>query len=71
MDITDPVAALLRTLPALELLRVAPMSEAEHLSGASADTLKREHPDKIIRISRRREGMRVCHALLIAQSRAP
>jgi hypothetical protein len=71
MDVTDPaVAALLKMMPPLELLRIAPMPEAEHLSGASAETLKREYPDKVIHISKRREGMRVCHALLIAQSRA-
>jgi hypothetical protein len=64
----EPVASLVKTVPPLELLRIAPMSEAEHLSGASADTLKREHPDKIIRLSKRREGMRVIHALMLRDS---
>ena len=61
----EPVASLVKTMPPLELLRIAPMSEAEHLSGASADTLKRAHPDKIIKLSKRREGMRVVHALML------
>ena len=68
MDTTDIVAALLKVMPPLELLRIAPMPEAEHLSGTSADTLKREHPDKIIKTSKRRVGMRVIHALMLRDS---
>jgi hypothetical protein len=68
-DITDPVVAeLLKNLSPLELLRVAKMPEAERLSGTSADTLKRKYPQWIVQISERRLGMRVGHALLIAQS---
>jgi hypothetical protein len=68
MDSVDPVARLLQTMPALELLRIAPMPEAEHLSGTSADTLEREHPDKIVKTSKRRKGMRVIHALMLRDS---
>jgi hypothetical protein len=57
------VDRLLRLLPPLELLRVAEMPEAARLAGLSADTLQREHPDKILRLSPRRKGMRVCDAL--------
>ena len=57
------VDRLLKMLPPLELLRIAAMPEAERLSGTSADTLTREHPDKIVRTSKRRRGMRVAHAL--------
>lgn len=61
------VTRLLAALPAIELLRVAEMSEAARLAGASPDTLAREHPDKIVRISRRRVGMRVVHALMLRE----
>jgi hypothetical protein len=61
------VDRLLKMLPPLELLRVAEMPEAARLAGASQDTLKREHPDKIVKISRRREGMRVAHALMLRE----
>jgi len=61
------IARLLATLPPLELLRIAELSEAARLAGASPDTLTREHPDKIVRISRRRVGMRVAHALMLRE----
>ena len=41
----DRFRTLIRTLPALELLRFAPMDEAARLSSLSPDTLEREHPD--------------------------
>lgn len=53
-----------KELSALELERIAPPDECERLSGGvSWDTLKREYPDKVIRISERRSGMRVRDAL--------
>lgn len=61
------VARLLTMLPPLELLRIAEMSEAARLAGVSQDTLKREHSDKIVNMSRRREGMRVVHALMLRE----
>jgi hypothetical protein len=68
LDSSDPVAKLLATLPAVELLRIAPMPEAAHLSSLSPDTLEREHGDKIVTLSPRRKGMRVVHALLLRES---
>ena len=59
------VDRLLALLPPLELLRIAEMSEASRLAGLSGDTLEREHPDKIVRLSKRRKGMRVAHALML------
>ena len=66
-DTKDPD---LPPLAPLELWRIASMPEAEHLSSASEDTLRREHPDKIIKISKRRDGMRVGHALMIGRRNA-
>ena len=40
----------------VELLRIAPPPECENLSSADWDTLKRNHPDKVVKISRRRRG---------------
>jgi hypothetical protein len=63
--VSGAVAKLIESLSPLELLRIAPMPEAEHLAGCSTDTLEREHRDKIVDISRRRRGMRVIDALMI------
>jgi hypothetical protein len=65
---TDQIIThLLSKLSPLELLRVVPMPEAERLSGVSADTLERAHPDKIVRPSKHRRGMRVAHALMLQE----
>ena len=48
------------------LLRIAPPDEAAELSSLSWDTIEREHRDKIVRLSSRRVGMRVGHALMLA-----
>ena len=64
------VDRLLSKLPALELLRSCELTEAERLSGLSRDSLVREHPDKIIRLSPRRLGMRIVHALMINEAAA-
>jgi hypothetical protein len=61
------IERLLKMLPPLELLRIAEMPEASRLAGVSGDTLKREHADKIVKVSRRREGMRVAHALMLRE----
>ncbi len=55
-------------LTALELARIASMSEAEKLSGLSEDSLKRHHGDKIIHLSPKRRGMRVRDALLLSDT---
>jgi hypothetical protein len=51
-------------LTAIELQRIAPLSEAARLAGVSKDTLQRHHADKILKLSPRRLGMRVRDALL-------
>jgi hypothetical protein len=50
----------------VQMLRIAPPPEAEKLAGADWDTLKRNYPDKVVKISQRREGMRVGHCLMLA-----
>jgi hypothetical protein len=67
-EVSGPVADLIKSMPAIELLRVAPMAEAERLSGLSEDSLQRHHSDKIKKLSPRRRGMRVIDALMIANN---
>jgi hypothetical protein len=55
-------------LSPVELERIVPLLEAERLSGLSRDTLYRRHADKIIRLSPRRSGMRLKHALMLTQA---
>jgi hypothetical protein len=52
-------------LSRLELERIAPLTEAAKLRGVHPDTLRATDPDKIVRISVRRDGMRVRDALKI------
>jgi hypothetical protein len=61
----EVIARLVAMLPPIELLRIVEMEEAERLSSLSADTLVREHSDKIVKLSSRRNGMRVAHALML------
>jgi hypothetical protein len=49
----------------VELLRIVPPPEVERISTLSWDTVKRNHPDKIVHLSERRVGMRVGHALML------
>jgi len=49
----------------VDLLRVVPPEEAERLSSLDRDTLQRNHGDKVVRLSKRRVGMRVGHALML------
>ena len=51
----------------VELLRIVKPEEAERLSSLSWDTITREHSDKIVQLSDRRVGMRVGHALMLAE----
>jgi hypothetical protein len=53
-----------------ELQRIVDLKEASRLSGLSRDTLKRRHLNKIIKLSPRRVGMRVCDALMLGAPRS-
>ena len=49
-----------------ELDRVVTLRDASQLSTLSEDTIRRRHGDKIVRLSTRRVGMRLRHALALA-----
>jgi hypothetical protein len=53
--------------PELELECIITLDQASELSSESKDTIKRNHPDKIIRLSKRRLGMRVRDALRLGK----
>jgi hypothetical protein len=54
-------------LPLVERLRIISLAEAARLAGISEDGLRRHHPEKLIRLSPRRVGMRVGDALMISR----
>jgi hypothetical protein len=53
----------------VEWLRIVPPVEAEELSSLSWDSIKRNHPDKIVHVSARRVGLRVGDALMIGNTK--
>jgi hypothetical protein len=57
-------------LTAIELQRIASLAEAARLAGISVDTLQRHHPEKILRLSPRRLGMRVGDALQLSKKKS-
>jgi hypothetical protein len=56
-------------LPLVERLRIVTLAEAARLSGISEDGLRRHHPEKLIRLSPRRVGMRVGDALMLSSGK--
>jgi hypothetical protein len=53
-------------LSALELNRIVSLAEAARLSSMSEDTIKRRFPEKLVRLSPRRLGVRVADALMLS-----
>jgi len=51
-----------------ELLRVVERAEAERLSSLSWDTIKRRFPEKIVKLSERRRGIRVGDVLMLGKT---
>jgi hypothetical protein len=49
----------------IELLKIVEPEEAERLCSLSWDSIRRNHPDKIVHLSKRRVGMRIGHALML------
>jgi hypothetical protein len=54
--------------PARELDRIVSLQQAQKISSLSPDTLKRNHPDKLVRLSPRRIGMRLRDALMLSKA---
>jgi hypothetical protein len=52
-----------------ELDRFVPLAQVSELSTLSRDTIKRNHREKIIRLSPRRLGMRLRDALMLSPNR--
>jgi hypothetical protein len=57
-------------LSALERARIVTLAEGSRLSSLSEDTIKREHPDKLVRLSPRRLGIRVGDCLFLSEKSA-
>ena len=53
----------------LELEAVQPLTESSKITNLSPDSLKRHYPDYVVRLSDRRRGMKLKHALDIAAGR--
>jgi hypothetical protein len=53
-------------LTAIERERIVSINEAARLRGMHADTIKRNEPEKLVRLSPRRLGMRLKDALKLA-----
>jgi hypothetical protein len=53
-------------LSKVERLRIVTMAEAARLAGLSEDSLRRHYSSKIIKLSPRRDGMRLEDALMLA-----
>jgi hypothetical protein len=51
--------------PERELDRIVSLQEAARISNLSADTWRRIHPDKIVKLSPRRVGIRLRDALML------
>ena len=51
----------------IELLKIVEPDEAERLCSLSWDSIRRNHPDKIVHLSKRRVGMRVGDALMLSK----
>ena len=62
--------SLLASIDPVKLLQIISMPEAERISGLSHDTIKRRHANKIIKLSPRRNGMRLVDALFLDSDKA-
>ena len=51
----------------IELLKIVEPHEAERLCSLSWDSIRRNHPDKVVQLSKRRVGMRIGHALMLGR----
>lgn len=54
----------------LELESVKKMPVVEEITSLSADNLRRNYPDYVVKLSPKRDGMKLKHALAIANGTA-
>ena len=54
----------------LELESVKKMPVVEEITSLSADNLRRNYPDYVVKLSSKRDGMKLKHALAIANGTA-
>jgi hypothetical protein len=54
----------------IELESVQKMSVVEEITSLSGDNLRRNYPDYVVKLSPRRDGMKLKHALAIANGTA-
>ena len=64
-----PPADDFKLSPELELERIVSLGTAEKVSNLSPNSWKRRHPDKIIKLSPRRLGVRLRDALMLRKTR--
>jgi hypothetical protein len=67
-DSKMPLSADFKLPPELELECIIGLEAAAKVSDLSPDTLKRRYPDKILKLSARRLGMRLRDALMLSKS---
>ena len=67
MSQTDQTMERAQLDPQLALERIVPLHDAAGLLGVSIRVIKRRYADKIVWVSPRKPGMRVKHALLLAE----
>jgi hypothetical protein len=55
----------------IELESVQKMPVVEKITSLSSDTIRRKYGDYVVKLSARRDGMKLKHALAIANGTAP
>jgi hypothetical protein len=65
-SVPAPTDNRIQLSPERELDRIVSLEQAAELCSLSADTIKRRHRDKLIRLSPRRTGIRLRDALMLA-----
>ena len=53
----------------LELNSVVPLSKVEKITSLDRDTIKRRYGDRVVQLSDKRQGMKLKHALAIAEGK--
>jgi hypothetical protein len=67
---TERTTVMYQLPPDRELDRIITLQEAALISSVSPDSWKRNHKDKIVKLSSRRLGIRLRHALMLGDENA-